>query len=85
MTGASAGVMVNIPDGLDANDPVADAFRVYCPAVLMLSPLKLATPATAVTVVVPLRVPDPDAIDTVTDAVDDVTVFPPASVITTTG
>jgi len=62
-----------------------DADRVYCPAVSIDSPLKVATPDTAATVTVPFRAPDPDAIDTVTDAVDDVTTLPPASVMATTG
>jgi hypothetical protein len=62
-----------------------DADRLYCPAMPMDSPLKVATPATAATVVVPFRAPDPDAIDRVTDAVDDVTTLPPASVMATTG
>ena len=42
-------------------------------------------PDTAATVVVPLMPPDPDATDTVTAVVDDVTVLPPASCTATTG
>jgi hypothetical protein len=42
-----------------------------------VTPLKVATPATALTVVVPPSVPPvPDWIATVTAAVDVVTVFP---------
>jgi hypothetical protein len=47
--------------------------------------VKVATPLTAATVVVPLRVPVPDAIDATTLTVDEVTVFPEASVILITG
>ena len=42
-------------------------------------------PLTAATVVVPLRVPVPEAIEATTLIVDDVTVFPEASVILITG
>jgi hypothetical protein len=47
--------------------------------------VKVATPLTAATVVVPLKVPVPEAIDATTLAVELVMVFPPASVIFTTG
>jgi hypothetical protein len=47
--------------------------------------VKLATPLTAATVVVPLRVAVPEATEATTLTVDDVTVFPEASVILTTG
>jgi hypothetical protein len=47
--------------------------------------VKVATPLTAATVVVPLKVPVPDAIDATTLTVEVVTVFPDASVILTTG
>ena len=47
--------------------------------------VKVATPATAATVVVPLKVPVPEAIDATTLTVDDVTVFPDESVMRTTG
>jgi hypothetical protein len=48
--------------------------------------VKVATPLTAATVVVPLKVPPlPDAIDATTLWVEEVTVFPPASVILMTG
>ena len=47
--------------------------------------VKVAIPLTAATVVVPLKVPVPDAIDATTLTVEVVTVFPDASVILTTG
>jgi hypothetical protein len=47
--------------------------------------VKVATPLTAATVVVPLKVPDPEAIDATTLAVEVVAVFPDPSVIRTTG
>jgi hypothetical protein len=47
--------------------------------------VKVATPLTAATVVVPLKVPVPEAIEATTLIVDDVTVFPDESVIRTTG
>jgi hypothetical protein len=47
--------------------------------------VKVATPLTAATVVVPLRVPVPEAIDATTLTVDDVSKFPDASVILITG
>jgi hypothetical protein len=60
--------------------------RVKFPAVPERTRLvKVATPLTAATVVVPLKVPVPDAIDATTLTVDDVTVFPKASVTLITG
>jgi hypothetical protein len=47
--------------------------------------VKVAIPLTAATVVVPLKVPVPDAIDATILTVEVVTVFPDASVILTTG
>jgi uncharacterized membrane protein YfbV (UPF0208 family) len=47
--------------------------------------VKLATPLTAATVVVPLNVPLPEAIDTTTSIDELVTVFPEESVIRITG
>jgi hypothetical protein len=47
--------------------------------------VKVATPLTAATVVNPLKVPVPEAIEATTLAVEVVTVFPEASVILTTG
>jgi hypothetical protein len=47
--------------------------------------VKVATPLIAATVVVPLNVPDPEAIDATTLAVEVVAVFPDESVIRTTG
>ncbi len=60
--------------------------RVKLPAVPERTRLvKVATPLTAATVVVPLRVPVPEAIEATTLTVDDVTVFPEASVTLITG
>jgi hypothetical protein len=60
--------------------------RVKLPAVPERTrSVKVATPLTAETVVVPLKVPVPDAIDATTLTVDEVTVLPEASVILTTG
>ena len=47
--------------------------------------VNVATPATAVAVVVPESVPLPEAFETVTTAVDVVMVLPPESVTLTTG
>jgi hypothetical protein len=47
--------------------------------------VKVATPLTAATVVVPLKVPVPDVIDATTLTDEVVTVFPDESVIRTTG
>jgi uncharacterized membrane protein YfbV (UPF0208 family) len=47
--------------------------------------VKVATPLTAATVVVPFKVPDPEAIDATTLTVEVVTVFPEASVTLITG
>jgi oxalate decarboxylase/phosphoglucose isomerase-like protein (cupin superfamily) len=57
--------------------------RVYVPAVLCHKFVNVATPLTAVTVVVPPNVP-PEAV-TVTDADEWVTVLPTASTMRTTG
>jgi hypothetical protein len=47
--------------------------------------VKVATPLTAATVVVPFKVPVPEAIEATTLTVDDVSIFPDASVILITG
>jgi hypothetical protein len=47
--------------------------------------VKAATPPTAATVVVPFKVPDPEAIDATTLTLEVVTVFPEASVTLITG
>jgi hypothetical protein len=62
-----------------------DADRVYCPAVSIDSPLKVATPATAATVAVPARVPAPDDVVNVTDADAESTSLPPSSMKDTHG
>ncbi len=59
--------------------------RVWEPLPLIDRLVKVATPLIAATVVVPLKVPVPEAIDATTLAVDVVTVFPDESVIRTTG
>jgi hypothetical protein len=60
--------------------------RVKFPAVPVITRLvNVATPATAATVVVPESVPVPEAIDTTTLPVNDVTVLSPESVTLTTG
>ncbi len=59
------------------------------PAKLMLSPLKVATPATALTATVPDRmaplVPVPEVMATAIGALEVVTVLPLASCTATTG
>jgi hypothetical protein len=60
--------------------------RVKLPAVPERTRLvKVATPLIAATVVVPLNVPVPEAIEATTLTVDDVSKFPNASVILITG
>jgi hypothetical protein len=49
------------------------------------SPVNVATPLTAATVVVPVNVPVPEAIDATTFTVEDVTVVPFPSTIRITG
>src|SRR5258708_251362 len=52
----------------------------------MDNPLKVATPLTAATVVVPLRVPPPGLLPMASETVAELfTIFPPASSILTTG
>ena len=60
--------------------------RVKFPAVAVMTRLvKVAIPATAATVVVPERVPVPEAIDATTLTVEEVTVLPLASTMRITG
>ena len=59
--------------------PLDAVSTLSVPARLRLRPLKVATPATALTVVVPLRVPVPVLSVSVTAAVELVTVLPAAS------
>jgi hypothetical protein len=60
--------------------------RVKLPVVPVITrSVKVATPATAATLVVPLNVPVPEAIDATTLTVDEVTVLTAESVILTTG
>ncbi len=58
---------------------------VWVPLPLIDRLVKVATPLTAATVVVPLKVPVPEAIEATTLTVDEVTVFPDESVMRTTG
>ena len=85
MTGAGGGVMV-IDADVTGGRPVLEKVSVRSPGVPEIeSPTNVATPPTAVTEVVPPRVPPPDAIATVTEAVEVVTTFPAASRISMTG
>ena len=60
--------------------------KVKFPAVPVITKLvNVATPLTAATVVVPDKVPVPEAIEATTFTVEEVTVFPLASTIRTTG
>jgi hypothetical protein len=59
--------------------------RVWLPDPVITRSVKVATPATAATVVVPLKVPVPEAIEATTLTVDEVTVLSDESVILTTG
>ena len=60
--------------------------NVKFPAVPVITKLvKVATPPTAATVVVPDKVPVPEATVATTFTVEEVTVFPPLSTIRTTG
>jgi hypothetical protein len=65
--------------------PAGVNVKVWSPVPVIFRLVKVATPLTAATVVVPLKVPVPEAIDATTLAVELVMVFPPASVIFTTG
>ncbi len=69
-------------------NPLVDASKVYAtPDLSMLRLLNSATPLTASTVVVPLNTPPLgfEAMATVIDAVDVVTVLPKASLTSTCG
>ena len=60
--------------------------NVKFPAVPVITKLvKVATPLTAATVVVPVKDPVPVAIEATTFTVEEVTVFPLASTMRTTG
>jgi hypothetical protein len=65
--------------------PFAVKLRLWGPAPVIARSVNVATPFRAVTVVVPVSVPLPDAFVTVTASVLDVTVFPEASRMATTG
>ena len=73
---------MKLPEVTDVNEVEAKV-NVYEPAVACVKSVNVATPLTAVTVVVPLNVP-PDA-ETVTDAFECETVLPIASTMRTTG
>ena len=67
--------------------PLLVALSVKLPAVPVIShPAKVATPLDAVTgLVVQFSVPEPDAMDSETDALEEVTTLPPESSTSTTG
>ena len=65
--------------------PLALKASVCAPVPVMARFVKVATPFAALTVVVPLSVPLPDPLATVTASVLLVTVFPAASRTATTG
>jgi hypothetical protein len=84
--GASgAAVVVKLEEVTDVSvdGDVEANVNVYVPPVVCVRLVNVATPLTAVTVVVPPNVP-PDAV-TVTDAFECVTVLPAASTMRTTG
>ena len=80
---AQVSVLVVKSEDVTEVSAVEAKVKVYVPAVLCHKFVNVATPLTAVTVVVPPKVP-PDAV-TVTDAVEFVTVPFVASTIRTTG
>ncbi len=81
----TAAVMVRELD-VTGVSPVGVKVTVKEPAVPVITRLvKVATPALAATVVVPLRVPVPDAMDATTLTLELVTVVPLASTMRMTG
>jgi hypothetical protein len=78
----AAGVIANVEDVADVKAPDAAVNVRFVPAVVTLTPVNVATPLTAFTVKVPLS---PGTPESVTDAVDDVTVLPRASCTVTIG
>ena len=70
---------------MEVNPPAGVKVRVWLPLPAMERLVKVATPATAVAVTVPLSAPLPVAIVAVTIAVDEVTVLPVESTMRTTG
>src|SRR5690349_21680681 len=85
MTGVGGGAIVNGADVTGVR-PVLENVSVRAPAVPDTeSPANVATPPVAATVVAPVSVPPPDAIDTETEAVDVFTRFPAASRISIAG
>ena len=82
---AELAVMVRLLEVTGVKD-VGVKVRVKGPAVPVITKLvNVATPDDAATVVVPLSVPVPDAIDATTFTVEEVTVLPPESTIRMTG
>jgi hypothetical protein len=75
-------LVVKLADVTEVNDVDAKV-KVYVPAVVCVRSVNVATPLTAVTVVVPPKVP-PEA-ETVTDTFECETVLPTASTMRTTG
>ena len=82
--GTSGVVTVKVPE-VAAVSAAGVNVSVWFPLPVITRLVKFATPATALTAVVPLKVPDPDAIEATTLTVEEVTVLPEASVILTTG
>ena len=82
---AALAVIVRLLDVTGVNE-LGVKVKVKVPGVPVIARfVKVAKPATAATVVVPLRVPVPDAIDATTLTVEPVTVLPLASTIRITG
>ena len=69
----------------DVSPPAGVNVTVWSPVPVIFRLVKFATPAAALTAVVPPKVPDPEAIDATTLTVEVVTVFPEASVTLITG
>ena len=82
---AAPAVIVRLLDVTGVNE-VGVKVKVKAPAVPVITRLvKVAIPATAATVLVPLRVPEPEAIDATTLTVELVTVLPLPSTMRITG
>jgi len=82
---AAPAVIVRLLDVAGVNE-VGVKVKVKAPAVPVITRLvKVAIPATAATVLVPLRVPEPEAIDATTLTVELVTVLPLPSTMRITG
>src|SRR5271169_1737160 len=80
---AAAGETVKLPDVAEVRLPSA-AVNVYVPTVFTFTLLNVATPLPAATVNVPLRLPGPLALLSVTFELSPVTMFPNWSSTSTT-